>query len=425
MNLAAGALPEEYASAAFALQGHQGGTVPGVGIFSRRAVERLIGGLTATSLFGLLEPGGHSLLVKQRRAHLVLSRVRAIATVFAVFTPLWIILDLAFFPWPLWGWLALGRLAATAAFVWMALGSRNTDAVEPAIRALVFLQLIPTVFFLVAEFLLGIHPTEGFARFVAGGYQFLPFVMISTLSVFPITLLEGLLFSLPMVLAMLGSVLYGQPMVLFSSTPGALWLLLLLSVSATLAGMSQLHFMSALVTQSARDLLTHAYTRRVGEELLDMLFISVVRAKAHIAVAFFDLDNFKSINDRYGHEEGDRTLQRAAEALRAITRRNDVLIRWGGEELLIAMPFTDCAGARVVLQRLAGSNLGLRPDGKPQTASAGLSERLADDTMTWQFLVEKADRRMYVAKQSGKDRALLCGDEVLLFESRAETKTPA
>ncbi|MBF0130924.1 MAG: GGDEF domain-containing protein, partial [Alphaproteobacteria bacterium] len=132
-----------------------------------------------------------------------------------------------------------------------------------------------------------------------------------------------------------------------------------------------------------------------------------------------------SINDRYGHEEGDRTLQRAAEALRAITRRNDVLIRWGGEELLIAMPFTDCAGARVVLQRLAGSNLGLRPDGKPQTASAGLSERLADDTMTWQFLVEKADRRMYVAKQSGKDRALLCGDEVLLFESRAETKTPA
>ncbi len=399
--------------------------MPGVGIFSRRAVERLIGGLTATSLFGLLEPGGHSLLVKQRRAHLVLSRVRAIATVFAVFTPLWIILDLAFFPWPLWGWLALGRLAATAAFVWMALGSRNTDAVEPAIRALVFLQLIPTVFFLVAEFLLGIHPTEGFARFVAGGYQFLPFVMISTLSVFPITLLEGLLFSLPMVLAMLGSVLYGQPMVLFSSTPGALWLLLLLSVSATLAGMSQLHFMSALVTQSARDLLTHAYTRRVGEELLDMLFISVVRAKAHIAVAFFDLDNFKSINDRYGHEEGDRTLQRAAEALRAITRRNDVLIRWGGEELLIAMPFTDCAGARVVLQRLAGSNLGLRPDGKPQTASAGLSERLADDTMTWQFLVEKADRRMYVAKQSGKDRALLCGDEVLLFESRAETKTPA
>lgn len=399
--------------------------MPGVGIFSRRAVERLIGGLTATSLFGLLEPGGHSLLVKQRRAHLVLSRVRAIATVFAVFTPLWIILDLAFFPWPLWGWLALGRLAATAAFVWMALGSRNTDAVEPAIRALVFLQLIPTVFFLVAEFLLGIHPTEGFARFVAGGYQFLPFVMISTLSVFPITLLEGLLFSLPMVLAMLGSVLYGQPMVLFSSTPGALWLLLLLSVSATLAGMSQLHFMSALVTQSARDLLTHAYTRRVGEELLDMLFISVVRAKAHIAVAFFDLDNFKSINDRYGHEEGDRTLQRAAEALRAITRRNDVLIRWGGEELLIAMPFTDCAGARVVLQRLAGSNLGLRPDGKPQTASAGLSERLADDTMTWQFLVEKADRRMYVAKQSGKDRALLCRDEVLLFESRAETKTPA
>ncbi|MBF0130953.1 MAG: GGDEF domain-containing protein, partial [Alphaproteobacteria bacterium] len=85
--------------------------MPGVGIFSRRAVERLIGGLTATSLFGLLEPGGHSLLVKQRRAHLVLSRVRAIATVFAVFTPLWIILDLAFFPWPLWGWLALGRLA--------------------------------------------------------------------------------------------------------------------------------------------------------------------------------------------------------------------------------------------------------------------------------------------------------------------------
>lgn len=389
-----------------------------ISTFAKRALERLTGDLTAAALLGLLAPGGHSLLIRQRRAHLILSRARAIAAVFAVFTPLWIVLDLIFFPYPLWGWLAVARLSATAAFAWIALGSRNTDAVGPALRALAFLQLVPTAFFLVAELLLHIFPTDGLGTLAAGGYLFLPYVILSCLGMFPITLLEGALFSLPMILAVSSGGLFDQFVLPFNSIIEALGLLLLIASTATLAGMSQLHFLSALVAQSARDLLTQAYTRRVGEELLDMLFISVARAGAPMTVAFFDLDNFKSVNDTFGHEEGDRTLHKAAETLRTITRRNDVLIRWGGEELVVVMPFTTCTDAQVPLRRLVHSGMGLRPDGHPQTASAGLAERLADDAMTWQVLMEKADRRMYIAKQSGKDRAVMCGEDVLLFNSK-------
>ncbi|MBF0563398.1 MAG: GGDEF domain-containing protein [Alphaproteobacteria bacterium] len=376
-----------------------------------------MGNLTADAVVELLLSKGHSLLVRQRRAHLIMARTRTVAAVFAIFTPLWIILDLTFFPWPLWGWLALARIACTVVFAWIALAIRNTDSVNKALRVLFLLHIVPTAFFLVAEHLLLNTPVGISGEIAAAGYQFLPYVMVSSLGMFPITLLDAVVFSSPMVLVVLAKTLEGNATLSFNSHFGAIWLLLLTVLSAALAGMSQLYFMSALVTQSSHDLLTLAYTRRVGEELLDMLFISVARAGMPMTVAFIDLDNFKSVNDQFGHDEGDRTLSTAAEKLRSILRRNDVLIRWGGEELVLVLPFTNYAGAKIAINRLVATGIGSRPDGKPQTASVGLAERLADDTMTWQILVEKADRRMYTAKQSGKDRAVMCGEEVLLFKS--------
>lgn len=227
---------------------------------------------------------------------------------------------------------------------------------------------------------------------------------------FPITALEGAVFSAPLLLATVGIVLGDFELLPFRTYLGALWLLGLIAVVATLAGMSQLHFMIQLVNQASHDALTQVYTRRVGEELLDSQFSTATRAGAPLALAFLDLDNFKMVNDRYGHEEGDNTLRKATAQIRKVVRRGDIVIRWGGEEFLVVMPGTDGPGARVAIERLRAEGLGMRPDGTRQTASIGIAERLSDNTADWGDLVERADQRMYVAKKGGRDRVVTIGD---------------
>jgi GGDEF domain-containing protein len=85
----------------------------------------------------------------------------------------------------------------------------------------------------------------------------------------------------------------------------AFWLLALITGVSTLAGMSQLAFMIALVRQAIRDPLTGVFSRRSGEETLDLQFTIAQRSNAALSIAFIDLDHFKSINDSFGHEAGD------------------------------------------------------------------------------------------------------------------------
>lgn len=371
-------------------------------------------GMTMAEIFDLLVPTRQSAFVQRRRSLLILSRVRLVAATFAVLTPLWIPVDLYVFEAALGMYLAALRVLASIAFLLLCLSYRGSDSVAVARWALVWLLAIPTVFFLISHPLLAQFAiTDPAQQVIAVGYAFLPFVMVAGLSVFPITCLEGMALSTPLLLAYLLTGVLGYQLLPFASHLGAQWLLLLLATVATLSGMSQLHFMSQLVDQSSHDGLTRAYNRRVGEEMVIQQFMTSQRANTPLALAFVDLDNFKSINDRYGHEEGDNTLRTASTALRRVLRRGDILIRWGGEEFLTVMPNTDAEGARIAIQRLREFGLGVRPDGQPVTASIGISERLADASPQWMDLVERADQRMYLAKQSGKDRVVGLENQIL------------
>lgn len=343
----------------------------------------LFGNMTGSELRDLLVPAAQSPLVQRRRAALIISRVRMVAATFALLTPLWIPVDLYIFDSALGVWLAALRIAATVAFGVLAFSFRQSDDIRVARTALFLMLTVPTLFFLVTLPLLSIYPVEGQpARFIATGYAFLPFVMVAGLSVFPITAVEGVALSVPLWIVDALVPLFGYALLPFASHLGALWLLALIAVVATLAGMSQLHFMMQLVRQASHDGLTRAYTRRVGEELLDLQFSQALRAGLPLAVVFIDLDDFKRINDGYGHEEGDNTLREAAAAMRRVLRRADIMVRWGGEEFLIVMPNTDLAGARAAVDRLCVRGLGRRPDGAPQTASIGVAERDRDAAAT-------------------------------------------
>lgn len=380
-------------------------------MFFQVAEKHALGALTRGEVRNLILPAGHPPLLARRRAEMIMSRVRMVAALFALLTPLWIIVDMLVFGWPLSGMLAAGRVLVSMAFGALALSYGKSTKMADAYRALAMLFGIPTLFFIYSHPLLSHFQMVGPAAAIAAGYAFLPFVMVAGLSVFPLTALEGALFALPVLLAEALVAFMQLDMLNWSSHLGAFWLLVLIAAVATLAGISQLSFMISLVRQAGHDGLTGCFARSSGEELLDIQFHIASRSGAPLSVIFADLDNFKKVNDSFGHDAGDLVLKAAADALHANLRTGDILLRWGGEEFAIILPGTDCVTAAKVIARLREQGMGLRPDGNRLTASFGIAERLTDQAEDWRQLMEIADQRMYQAKLAGKDRCVGCGEQ--------------
>jgi diguanylate cyclase (GGDEF)-like protein len=364
------------------------------------------GELKQAELSWLATPFEHLALLERRRATLIVNRVRLFAFLFAVLTPLWSVVDFAVFPFPLWGYLALMRFGACAAFAALLMYYRPNGDLFNAYRAMALLFAIPTVFYVGSHALLGQFALAGISAAIGAGYAFLPFVLLAGLAIFPLTLLESVLAALPMLAAQALSGYFEWHTMDWPSFVGAFWLLVLITGVASLAGMSQLSFMIALVRQAIRDALTGAFSRASGEEVIDLQFTQAQRSGAPLALAFIDLDHFKSVNDEFGHEAGDQVLINMITNISARLRHGDMLVRWGGEEFLLIMPDTTLAQAEMAMARLRDVGFGMRPDRCPVTASIGLAERRADNSADWKCLVETADARMYCAKQAGRDRVV-------------------
>ncbi|HYD94599.1 MAG TPA: GGDEF domain-containing protein [Noviherbaspirillum sp.] len=365
--------------------------------------ERLVGVLPQEALGNLVVPFRHSSLLARRRAELVVSRVRMVAGLFAVLTPLWIVVDLLVFSWPLTIMLVIGRIVTSIAFLLLAWRFRGPARMPDAYRALAIMFVIPTLFFIYSHPMLSQFKMEGPAAAIAAGYAFLPFVMVAGLAVFPLTALEGVLFALPVLAAEALVALLQLDLLNWSSHLGAVWLLMLIATVASLSGMSQLSFMISLLNNASHDTVTGCFTRASGEELLDIQFHIASRGNAALSVVFLDVDRFKQVNDQFGHDAGDRVLATLGERLRSTLRTGDIVLRWGGEEFVIVLPGASLDTARAAVERLRETGLGLRPDGSRVTASFGIAERVADCGGDWQQLVSIADQRMFLAKQAGRD----------------------
>lgn len=122
-----------------------------------------------------------------------------------------------------------------------------------------------------------------------------------------------------------------------------------------------------------------------------------------ISLMMLDIDNFKTINDRFGHQAGDQTLVRIADGVRATVRETDWLVRWGGEEFLVFAPETGLASAMVLAERIRQAVAGLCPgDDRSCTVSIGVAERA--DGESADSLVRRVDQAMYAAKAAGRNR---------------------
>lgn len=363
-------------------------------------------------LHWLLSSRQHISLLSRRRVTMIVSRVRLVAGLFAILTPLWIIADILVFPQQVWISLVSARLLATAAFVGILVALKRMRDISDAYLALAGLLAVPTLFFLFSYQHMGHFKMQGIEAAFATGYAFLPFVMLAGLSVFPLTLLESITFASPLLGMELLAVILHLPGLDWPPMAATFWLLMLIAAVSALAGISQLSFMIVLVRESIRDGLTGSFSRTSGEELLELQFILARRVNSPLTIAFLDLDHFKQINDSWGHDAGDRALIGAVDHVRETLRVGDMLIRWGGEEFILIMPNASSQAAWTALSRLQASGLGYRPDGSPLTASIGFAERQEDQVESWQQLVELADARMYQAKNGGRNRVVGCAGQV-------------
>lgn len=370
----------------------------------QRLVTLLPDELKPREMFALLLPRGHSVLLIQRRATMIVNRVRLFALLFAVLTPLWSLIDLMVFPLPLWLSLAACRILVCAAFIWLLVMYQPSGRLLDAYRAIAILFAIPTVFYIVSHTILGYYQLSSLSAAVGAGYAFLPFVLMAGLAIFPLTLVENAVIVFIILLAQALAGALSWTVLNWPSFAGAFWLLMLIGAVTALAGMSQLAFMIALVRQAIRDPLTGVFSRGSGEEILQLQWENAQRHDGALALAFIDLDHFKTLNDTFGHEAGDRALIEASQILHSGLRASDTLIRWGGEEFLLLMPDTTQAQAVQALERLRQGGFGLRPDGTPLTASIGVGERREDSATDYRALLEQADKRMYRAKAAGRDR---------------------
>lgn len=171
--------------------------------------------------------------------------------------------------------------------------------------------------------------------------------------------------------------------------------------------LSNISLREKLRTQSLRDPLTGLYNRRYMEDALERYVSLAERNGAATTVLMMDLDNFKRLNDEFGHAMGDTVLRDVAAQLIGGLRPSDVVCRYGGEELLVILPDCGMADAQIKAEALRLRVQGLTEiHGAPISVSIGIAS-IPETSTSVIDLVAMADAALYEAKLGGKNRIVV------------------
>jgi diguanylate cyclase (GGDEF)-like protein len=160
------------------------------------------------------------------------------------------------------------------------------------------------------------------------------------------------------------------------------------------------------ITDGLTGLNTHVFFK----EQLAKRFSEARRHQEALSVMLVDIDHFKRVNDTYGHPVGDEVLRRVAGAIKQMSRTDDTVARYGGEELALVLPQTDLEGAHVLAERIREAVAAL--EGGPGqrmptvTVSVGVAQTEASDE-SHAAVIERADKALYAAKRQGRNQVCL------------------
>ena len=173
-------------------------------------------------------------------------------------------------------------------------------------------------------------------------------------------------------------------------------------------GSRVVQYQQNLEHQTQIDPLTSLFNRRGFEKKIAEEFERSKRYNHPLSVLLLDIDNFKSINDTYGHHGGDTALVKISEILKDKTRGSDFPARYGGEEFVLILPETDQDSAVQVAgkvhEEIRSQTFGSNSSSFALTVSIGLTSTSTKHYNDWHQMLDDADQAMYVAKNSGKDR---------------------
>lgn len=155
------------------------------------------------------------------------------------------------------------------------------------------------------------------------------------------------------------------------------------------------------------DALTGIGNRRLAETKLNAALLEYQQDRQRFGVAMLDIDHFKTVNDAFGHEVGDRVLRMVANTLRANVRQNDTVTRWGGEEFVLIFDDVDglqlSAAANKLRSLIERSHLNLLSGQQVNvTVSIGVSPIQPEDSVAG--LIQRVDKLMYASKENGRNR---------------------
>jgi diguanylate cyclase (GGDEF)-like protein len=173
-------------------------------------------------------------------------------------------------------------------------------------------------------------------------------------------------------------------------------------------------YMDMLARQQAKtDSLTGVANHRMFHETLDREIARSVRYKRDLCLVVLDIDDFKKINDTYGHLVGDGVLVDMTKRILKIVRGGDVLARYGGEEFGIILPDTDLRGAEILAARvctaISESPFNFSSAQIHYTVSVGLTALNFSKPVEKDALISSADKALYSAKKAGKNRVVVSG----------------
>lgn len=162
------------------------------------------------------------------------------------------------------------------------------------------------------------------------------------------------------------------------------------------------HLMHELKEMAVTDYLTKVYNRRYFMEKLQKY---VMQDMKHMSLILFDVDNFKNINDSYGHNSGDFVLVTISNIFRLILREEDILSRWGGEEFMICLPDTGIEEGVCIANKLRNevSKYHFRCEGYEFHCTITGGVVLYDREKSAEKNITKADQALYLGKSSGKN----------------------
>jgi diguanylate cyclase (GGDEF)-like protein len=174
-------------------------------------------------------------------------------------------------------------------------------------------------------------------------------------------------------------------------------------IEAIILSFALAHRIRSLQDQVDKDVLTGLNNRNAMQKFLDKQIQLRSETNEPLCMMVVDIDNFKNINDTYGHSTGDEILVIVSNTLKWKIRYEDFIARWGGEEFAIIMPKTKMEGAVVSadnIRKLVSATE--YPVDNPVTISIGVAEHKMNESMRDFF--RRADTALYVAKKSGKNK---------------------